>query len=161
MWPFGRGSGLTSGRRVVIDPAMGDPLAARLISASRQGDWRTIRELLANVDHPDDHLFYVTVTTNVDGVEQWVDEWVAAVRADLRAAADRSVRHPDYPRRPGWPLSHNVFAMTFSFAEDWPEAAEQFNAIGGLMTDFPWYYLPFPKWRFRKCRSLARAAHAG
>lgn len=161
MWPFGRGFGQTSGRRVVIDPAMGDPLAARLISASRQGDWRTIRELLANVDHPDDHLFYVTVTTNVDGVEQWVDEWVAAVRADLRAAADRSVRHPDYPRRPGWPLSHNAFAMAFSLAKDWTAAAEQFDAIGGLMTEWPWEYLNFAKRRFRKFRRQALAAGAG
>lgn len=313
MWPFRRAG------RPTIDPAMGDPLAARLIAASQQGDWRTIRELLAGVGHPDDHMFRVRAAAYVKGVEQWIDEWVAAeprsalpllvkgahaidwaweargggrantvgeeafklffkrlklaedcldevterdpdsatawaflvilgrgrqlgveetrrrfeeatrrhpwhleahdqmlqqlcrkwggshelmhefaartvaempagsplgrltatahlerwldlksgedtaylgsaeVRAELRAAADRSVRHPGYERRPGWPSPHNSFAMAFSLAGDWAAAAEQFDAIGDLMTEFPWQYTPFPRRKFRKLRDRARA----
>lgn len=324
MWPFSRRRRTVDEQRPIIDPAMGDPLAARLIAASKQGDWRTIRDLLIDVEHPDDHMFYVDAAAYVKGVERWIDEWVTAepraalpllvkgahaihwaweargngrastvsreafkiffkrlklaedcldevterdpdsatpwallvilgrgrelgveetrrrfheatrrhrwhlaahdqmlqqlcrkwrgshelmhefadetvaqmpagsplgrltaiahlercvdlerrdeaeaymgsaeVRADLHAAADRSVRHPDYPRRPGWPLSHNAFAMAFSLAKDWTAAAEQFDAIGGLMTEWPWEYLNFAKRRFRKFRRQALAAGAG
>lgn len=313
MWPFRRSGSPT------IDPAKGDPVAARLIAASKQGDWRTLREVLAGVEHPDDHTFYVRSAAYVSGVEGWIDEWVAAeprsalpllvkgahaidwaweargagrantvsqeafklffqrlklaedcldevterdpdsatpwaflvvlgrgrqlgvdetrrrfkettrrhpwhleahdqmlqqlcrkwggshalmhefaartvaempagsplgqltaiahlerwldlkrgedaayleaaqVRADLHAAADRSVRHPSYQRRPGWPSVHNSFAMAFSLAGEWAAAAEQFDIIGDLMTEWPWQYSPFPKRRFRKLRDRARA----
>ncbi len=62
------------------------------------------------------------------------------VVADLNAAADRSVRHPGYERRPGWPLIHNMFAWAFLRAEDWRAAAGQFDAVGDLVTEWPWEY---------------------
>jgi hypothetical protein len=64
--------------KLSVDPAMGDPTATRLISASGAGDYRTISEILAEVTDPDDHTFYIRQLTSVDGVENWIDEWVAA-----------------------------------------------------------------------------------
>jgi hypothetical protein len=61
-----------------------------------------------------------------------------SVIADLNAAADRSVRHPAYRQRPGWPLIHNVFAWTFARAGDWRAATEQFEIIGESLTEYPW-----------------------
>ncbi|MEV4542921.1 DUF4034 domain-containing protein [Micromonospora echinaurantiaca] len=77
-----------------------------------------------------------------------------AVRAELNAAADHSVRHPDYHARPGWPTVHNLFAMAFAMAGDLRSAAGQFEVIGDLVTEWPWQYLngrdpaaPFLAWR--------------
>jgi len=65
----------------------------------------------------------------------------ATVRASLHEAADRSVRHPQYVRRPGWPLVHNYFAAAFSLAGEPAAAAEQFRILGDLATDRPWGYI--------------------
>lgn len=82
-------------------------------------------------------------------LEKWIDlpigedaEYIgeAAVIAELNEAADHSVRHPDYQRRPGWPVVHNTFAMGFAMAGDFPSAAEQFEVIGDLVTEWPWQY---------------------
>jgi hypothetical protein len=60
------------------------------------------------------------------------------VVADLHAAADRSVRHPGYTRRPGWPRPHNEFAWAFARAGEWRAAHEQFETVGELVTEAPW-----------------------
>jgi hypothetical protein len=76
MWPFRRRR--ASVESLMVDPAQGDPVAARLIAAGKQGDWRTLSELLSTVEHPDDHLFYVRMAAQNPGVERWIDDWVAA-----------------------------------------------------------------------------------
>ncbi|MGI5488518.1 hypothetical protein [Microtetraspora malaysiensis] len=60
------------------------------------------------------------------------------VLAELRAAADRSVRDPTYRRRPGWPITDNLFAYVFVMAEDYTAARELFGMIGDLVTAYPW-----------------------
>jgi hypothetical protein len=319
MWPFRRRQQGASGRRLTIDPAMGDPIAAQLSTAAKQGDWRTISDVLSGVEHPDDHTFYVKAAAYTSGVERWVDDWVAAEprstlpllvkgahaidwawdargggRADtvsaeafkvffkrlkiaedclddvtdrdrdsatpwaflvilgrarqvgidetrrrfeearqrypwhleahdqmlqqlcakwggshelmhefaqrtltempagsplgrltaiahlehgtelprgensaylasaevgqqLLAAAERSVRHPDYVRRPGWPVTHSAFAMMFTFAEEFAAAVEQFEVIGDLVTEWPWRYFGAPDELFIKFRKRAYA----
>lgn len=78
------------------------------------------------------------------------------VRAALHWAADRSVRHPDYRRRPGWPDSHNSFAMAFWLANEHAALAEQFDALGDLVTRYPWDYLAGePAERFARARAQA------
>jgi hypothetical protein len=62
------------------------------------------------------------------------------VVAELNAAADHSVRHPSFQRRPGWPAIHNTFAFAFACAADYRSAAEQFDIIGDLLTEWPWRY---------------------
>ncbi|MFK3982488.1 hypothetical protein ACI2K4_19185 [Micromonospora sp. NPDC050397] len=63
------------------------------------------------------------------------------VRDELREALDRSVRHPDYQRRPGWARVHNEFATALVLAGEHATAAEQFRTIGPHLTDVPWVYL--------------------
>lgn len=63
------------------------------------------------------------------------------VMADLFATADRTVRHPAYRRRPGWPAAHNTFAMLFWLADQHDAAADQFDEVGDLVTRQPWQYL--------------------
>lgn len=81
----------------------------------------------------------------------------SAVRAELRAVAERSIWHPNYQRRPGWPSPFNSFALAFSFAEDYPAAAAVFDAIGDNVTEWPWYYSSGsdPAGRFATWRDLA------
>ncbi len=76
------------------------------------------------------------------------------VLASLHEAANRSVRHPDYRPQRDWPVVHNVFALVFSLAGDRQAAAEQFDLIGDLATEFPWQYLDGrdPGRRFRALR---------
>jgi hypothetical protein len=65
-------------------------------------------------------------------------------RADLHAAADRSVRHPAYRRRLGWQRDHNTLAMPFWIAHEYDAAAEMFDALGDQVTTWPWNYLVGP-----------------
>jgi hypothetical protein len=80
--------------------------------------------------------------------EAYFEEWLekngdggvfahSAMKA-IRQAADRSVNHPDYRKRPGWPGIHNDFAIVFALGGDHRRAAEQFHIIGHLATDYPW-----------------------
>jgi hypothetical protein len=62
------------------------------------------------------------------------------VIAELNAAADQSVRHPAFQRRPGWLRIHNTFAFAFVCAGDWRSAAQQFDIIGDMLTEWPWRY---------------------
>ena len=80
------------------------------------------------------------------------------VRADLRAAADHSIRHPDYRPRAGWPEVHNAFAFAFAVAGDGPAARDEFDHIGDLVTAWPWYYYrPDPVAAFRELRAAVFA----
>lgn len=104
-------------------------------------------------------------------VEAYLEEWLDEGRKDdlfprpktrreLRAAADRSVLHPEYRQRPGWPVVHNTFAMAFSLSGDLNLAAEQFGIIGDLVTDAPWQYLnsePAKPFAARRKTALAAA----
>ncbi|MFJ8581656.1 DUF4034 domain-containing protein [Micromonospora sp. NPDC093277] len=95
-------------------------------------------------------------------LEMWLDlpsgrddEYLrgADVVAEVNAAADQSVRHPDYRRRPGWPVAHNYFAQLFARAGDHRSAVEQFEVIGDRVTELPWCYnigtpsMAFARWR--------------
>ncbi|WP_285705029.1 hypothetical protein [Microtetraspora sp. NBRC 16547] len=78
------------------------------------------------------------------------------VLAELHAAADRSVRHPAYRRRPGWPITDNLFAYVFVMAGDYTAARELFGMIGDLVTGYPWYRHGDPIAVFDQMRALAR-----
>jgi hypothetical protein len=84
------------------------------------------------------------------------------VVGDLNAAADRSIRHPVYRRRPGWAVLHNLFAMAFFLAGDHESAAEQFDELGNLYTEWPWQYLDgaAPGRRYAMARALSPRATA-
>lgn len=78
------------------------------------------------------------------------------VLAELNAAADRSVRHPDYRQRPGWPLAHNMFAWAFVRSGDLRAAAEQFAVVGAQVTEWPWEYADDPVSAFAAARRASR-----
>ncbi|KXK63297.1 hypothetical protein AWW66_04155 [Micromonospora rosaria] len=304
MWPFRRRARQQPEPiTIAIDPTQGDPTTRALRTALEQRDWRTARDLLTPVDHPDDHAHYVSMAANVPGVQEWIGEWIDAeprstlpllvrgahavywawearggaraertgqdqfrefwkrlrfaencldevverdpenttaraflvtsargrevdraeaqrrfdavverypehrvaheqmlqylcrkwcgsheemfdfaraamvkapggsllghlvavahvemwldlppgedaehigapeVVAEINAAADHSVRHPDYRRRPGWAPAHNVVALAFSLSGDLSSAEQQFEVIGDQVTDWPWAYL--------------------
>ncbi|MEH0934678.1 DUF4034 domain-containing protein [Micromonospora psammae] len=75
MWPFKR-------RRqpagLVIDPAYGDPQARAIIDALEARDWRTTRDMLAATTDPDSRAYLMEAVAGVDGVQDWIDEWVSA-----------------------------------------------------------------------------------
>ncbi|WP_157546100.1 hypothetical protein [Microtetraspora fusca] len=77
------------------------------------------------------------------------------VLAELHAAADRSVRHPAFRRRPGWPAGHNALAFAFALAGDHAAAKEQFTAVGDLVTDWPWCYLGDESTAFAEMRKVS------
>jgi hypothetical protein len=81
----------------------------------------------------------------------------AAVRAELTAAADRSIRHPAYVPPARAAIVHNVFALAFAQVGDARSAAAQFELIGDCVTQWPWEYLGSPAERFVAVRSGARA----
>jgi hypothetical protein len=75
------------------------------------------------------------------------------VRADLRAAADHSIRHRAYRPQVGWPEVHNAFAFAFTLAGDLPAARDEFQLIGDCATRFPREYLgPDPSAAFLDAR---------
>ncbi|MEU5154148.1 hypothetical protein [Glycomyces sp. NPDC021274] len=76
-----------------------------------------------------------------------------ATLASLHAAADNSVRHPDYRRRLGWQYDHNSFAMAFWATDQWDAAGEMFDQLGDQVTEVPWdYYAGEPAKRFAWAR---------
>ncbi|MEV4133370.1 DUF4034 domain-containing protein [Dactylosporangium sp. NPDC049742] len=99
-------------------------------------------------------------------IEHWLDlpegedgEYMRSpeVGERLRLAADRSVRHNRYERRPGWAAGDNAFAMAFTLNGDRPAAAERFDVLGDRVTRWPWSYLATPDVAFTRARSTARA----
>ncbi|MEU4640266.1 DUF4034 domain-containing protein [Micromonospora sp. NPDC023814] len=57
---------------------MGDPTAQALCEALRRQDWRTARDVLIPVTDPDHHAFCLWAACRVQGVQDWIGEWVDA-----------------------------------------------------------------------------------
>ncbi|MGY0003803.1 hypothetical protein [Micromonospora sp. I033] len=53
----------------------------------------------------------------------------AEVADEIHAAADRSVRHPDFRHTIGWVRVRSTFALVFHLMGDHPAAREQFEAL--------------------------------
>jgi len=75
------------------------------------------------------------------------------VTAQLYTAANRSVLHPDYVRRPRWPTMHNAFAMAFAYSGEIHTAGVLFDEIGDLVTAWPWQYNGRPVEAFLRSRN--------
>ncbi|TCB98440.1 DUF4034 domain-containing protein [Micromonospora zingiberis] len=75
MWPFKR-------RRpepvLVVDPSYGDPRSQALIDALGARDWRTARDIFDAAPDPDGRAFLMEAAGTVDGVQDWIGEWIAA-----------------------------------------------------------------------------------
>ncbi|CAL9638775.1 hypothetical protein [Streptomyces sp. enrichment culture] len=90
----------------------------------------------------------------------YIEEWVEsergdaiespAVQAELRAAADHSILHPAYVRRPGWQQDFNMFAMALSLAGERHTVGRVFQALDGAYTSWPWTYFAEPEKQFAR-----------
>jgi hypothetical protein len=80
------------------------------------------------------------------------------VLAELEAAAQRSVLHPEYRHGPTWLMGHNVFALAFHFAGEHARAKEQFMLMGSTATATPWadFFFEDPQAGFARARRLAQ-----
>lgn len=67
------------------------------------------------------------------------------VRAELLAAAENSIFHPDYiPAGPGWAPRVASFAITLELADEFGAAAHAFALLDGMVTEWPWQYIGDP-----------------
>ncbi|GAA4679250.1 hypothetical protein Prum_044030 [Phytohabitans rumicis] len=63
------------------------------------------------------------------------------VGAELTAAAERSVFHPAFQRRPGWPRLFNSFAFALHLSDQYQAAYRVYQIIGDdYITEHPWDY---------------------
>jgi len=81
-----------------------------------------------------------------------------AVQAEVRLAADRSIRSPDYRPFRSTPAHRNYFAMCFRLMRDYPAQLEQMDLIGPLITRAPWAYQGRPVAAYERARAKALAA---
>ncbi|MFI6702886.1 hypothetical protein ACIBJC_28740 [Streptomyces sp. NPDC050509] len=93
-------------------------------------------------------------------IEEWVESDTAEcletpeIQAELRNAADHSILHPAYPRRPGWQYDFNTFAMALSLADERHTVRRVFQALDGAYTDWPWTYFAEPEEQFDRRRRV-------
>ncbi|MEW2066366.1 hypothetical protein [Streptomyces sp. NPDC007346] len=89
-------------------------------------------------------------------IEEWVESEdedclkSAGTQAELRQAADHSILHPAYVRRPGWQHDFNMFAMALSLADEQHTVRRVFRALDGAYTSWPWTYLADPEEQFAR-----------
>lgn len=92
-------------------------------------------------------------------IEDWVESddgkclETPGIQAELRAAAEHSILHPDYVRVPGWQHDFSLFAMALALAGERRTARRVFGALDGAFTGRPWSYLSQPEKQFARFRS--------
>jgi hypothetical protein len=89
----------------------------------------------------------------VEGDTYWKDP---SVRAEIRAAGERSVLHPDFRRTPGWVSALNMFAAGYSLIEEWSLAKRCFLELGPYANKWAWmYFKGGPQEAFARNRNWA------
>ncbi|MFJ9734207.1 hypothetical protein ACIRUL_23160 [Streptomyces sp. NPDC101171] len=94
-------------------------------------------------------------------IEDWVESEQAdclvtpAIQAELRAAAEHSILHPAYERRPGWQQDFNTFAMALGLASESVVAPSVFRELDGAFTSWPWLYMAQPEKSYARFRGRA------
>ncbi|MEE1752958.1 hypothetical protein [Streptomyces sp. SP18CS02] len=89
-------------------------------------------------------------------IEDWVESdrgdclVTPAIQAELRDAADHSILHAAYARRPGWQQDFNMFAMALSLAGERHTVRRVFKALDGAYTSWPWTYFAEPEQQFAR-----------
>ncbi|HXW44901.1 MAG TPA: hypothetical protein VEL03_08950 [Streptosporangiaceae bacterium] len=82
----------------------------------------------------------------------------ADVKAEVHAAADKSIRSAAYVPFRSTPAHRNVFAMCFALMHDYPAQLEQMRLIGPLVSRIPWQYQGKPAAAYERARARALAA---
>ncbi|MEV6425567.1 hypothetical protein [Streptomyces sp. NPDC051662] len=94
-------------------------------------------------------------------IEDWVESdredclETPEIQAELRNAADHSVLHPAYARRPGWQHDLNMFAMALSLAGERHTVRRVFQALDGAYTSWPWTFFAEPEKQFARYQRRA------
>ncbi|MFF5338885.1 hypothetical protein [Streptomyces sp. NPDC013181] len=89
-------------------------------------------------------------------IEDWVESdepdclRTPEIQHELRRAADHSILHPAYARRPGWQHDFNIFAMALSLADERHTVKRVFRALDGAFTRWPWAYFGEPEKQFAR-----------
>ncbi|MFJ3234049.1 hypothetical protein [Streptomyces sp. NPDC086787] len=94
-----------------------------------------------------------------------IEDWVESDRKDclrspeiqdeLVEAAERSILHPAYVRRPGWQQDFNMFAMALSLAVVSTATPRVFRELQGAYTPWPWEYMARPEEMYARARRNA------
>jgi hypothetical protein len=80
------------------------------------------------------------------------------VRAEIRAAGERSVFHPEFRQTPGWVRTLSTFALGYSLIGDWRAAKHCFSQLGPYGDDDNWWVVSwgsFTKQAFAQQRAKA------
>ncbi|MGD1217179.1 hypothetical protein AB9Q10_01980 [Streptomyces krungchingensis] len=89
-------------------------------------------------------------------IEDWVESdrgdclETPEIQAELRDAADRSILHPAYVRRPGWQHDFNMFAMALALSGERHTVRRVFLTLDGAYTKWPWTYFAEPEKQFAR-----------
>ncbi|MFK0108422.1 hypothetical protein [Streptomyces sp. NPDC091217] len=94
-------------------------------------------------------------------IEDWVESdrknclITPEIQDELLDAAERSILHPAYVRRPGWQQDFNMFAMALSLASERIALPRVFRELGGAYTPWPWRYMGRPEQMYARARRNA------
>ncbi|MFD7288306.1 hypothetical protein [Streptomyces sp. NPDC059863] len=94
-------------------------------------------------------------------IEDWVESEredcleTREIQAELRDAADHSILHPAYERRPGWQHDLNMFAVALSLAGERHTVRRVFQALDGAYTSRPWTCFAEPEKQFARYQRRA------
>lgn len=99
-------------------------------------------------------------------IEKWLslsrgedDEYIRSpeVRAEILAAAEKSVLHPAFTPGFGWISRANTFAMGLKMADEFSAAARVFDLLGDQVGGWTWSYCGDPVTAFTEARETAYA----
>jgi hypothetical protein len=94
-------------------------------------------------------------------IEDWVESdrknclTTPEIQDELLEAAERSILHPAYVRRPGWQQDFNMFAMALSLAAERIALPRVFKELSGAYTSWPWRYMAQPEKMYARARRNA------
>jgi hypothetical protein len=94
-------------------------------------------------------------------IEDWVESGnknclvTPDIQDELLEAAEHSILHPAYERRPGWQEDFNVFAMALSLASERIALPRVFRELQGAFTPWPWKYMAQPEKMYARARRNA------
>lgn len=136
---------------------------ARKWGGSHEGMFQFARSVSAQA--PEGHSAHKLIA--LAHLEQWLDLprerqptyfHHEAVKAEIRAAADRSVRSALYPGGLLDPVDRNPFAMCFYLMRDYEAQLVQMRLIGPHITAAPWQYQGKAGWAYERARQKALQA---
>ncbi|MER5526473.1 hypothetical protein ABT075_18035 [Streptomyces sp. NPDC002677] len=113
----------------------------------------------AFADAPDGHRLGCVIA--VAHIEDWVESdrknclVTPDIQDELLDAAERSILHPAYVRRPGWQQDFNAFAMALSLASERIALPRVFRELGGAYTSWPWRYMAQSEKMYARARRNA------